>query len=47
MQLRVNDEFLALLDDWRLQQPDQPNRTVAIRRLVMNGIAAESRKGKK
>lgn len=31
MQLRVNADFLALLDSWRLQQPDAPSRTEAIR----------------
>lgn len=32
--MRVNDEFLALVDDWRRQQPDIPVRSVAIRRMV-------------
>lgn len=33
-QMRVNDEFLALVDDWRRTQPDIPMRSEAIRRMV-------------
>jgi len=40
MQMRVTDEFIAELDDWRRKQPDLPNRTEAIRRLVRLGIDA-------
>jgi hypothetical protein len=46
MQLRVNADFLALLDHWRLKQPDAPSRTEAIRQLVSLAIASE-KKGKK
>jgi hypothetical protein len=34
LQLYATDEFLALIDEWRRQQPDIPNRSVSIRRLV-------------
>lgn len=40
MQMRVNDEFVALLDSWRRTQPDIPGRTEAVRRLVSEGIRA-------
>ena len=33
-QMRVNDEFLGMVDEWRRQQPDIPTRAVAIRRMV-------------
>lgn len=33
-QMRVSPDFLAKIDDWRRQQPDLPNRSEAIRRLV-------------
>jgi hypothetical protein len=34
IQMRLEDDFLAKVDDWRRIQPDLPNRTEAIRRLV-------------
>lgn len=37
LQMRVSDEFLQTVDDWRRKQPDLPNRTEAIRRLVERG----------
>jgi hypothetical protein len=33
-QMRVNDEFLALVDSWRKAQPIMPTRTEAIRQMV-------------
>ena len=42
IQMRVNEDFLRLVDDWRRQQPDIPQRTEAIRRLVK--IAVEKHK---
>jgi hypothetical protein len=33
-QMRVTDEFVAKIDEWRRQQPDLPGRSEAIRRLV-------------
>jgi len=32
--MRVNAEFLSLVDEWRRRQPDIPTRSVAIRRMV-------------
>jgi hypothetical protein len=39
LQMRVDDEFLDEVDRWRLSEPDKPNRTQAIRRLVAFAIA--------
>jgi hypothetical protein len=36
-QMRVSDEFLRLVDDWRRRQKDIPSRAEAIRRLVELG----------
>jgi hypothetical protein len=49
MQLRVNANFLAVLDNWRSRQPNEISRTQAIRHLVSLAIAAEctARKGRK
>jgi hypothetical protein len=33
-QMRVSDDWLRTIDDWRRQQPDLPSRAEAIRRLV-------------
>jgi metal-responsive CopG/Arc/MetJ family transcriptional regulator len=38
--MKISPEFLARLDDWRRRQPDLPNRSEAIRRLVEAGMAA-------
>jgi hypothetical protein len=35
--MRVNDQFIATVDEWRRKQPDLPSRTEAIRRLVELG----------
>ncbi|WP_417834747.1 hypothetical protein [Thalassospira xiamenensis] len=35
--MRVSQNFLDLLDDWRRQQPDIPSRAESIRRLVTAG----------
>jgi DNA-binding XRE family transcriptional regulator len=32
--MRVSQEFIHCLDDWRRRQPDLPSRTEAVRRLV-------------
>ena len=37
-QMRVPAEFLAKIDEWRRQQPDLPNRSEAIRRLVEQAL---------
>jgi hypothetical protein len=36
--IRVDDEFLKKLDDWRRKQDDLPGRPEAIRRLVEMGL---------
>jgi hypothetical protein len=33
-QMRVSEQFLRMVDDWRRTQPDLPSRAEAIRRLV-------------
>lgn len=33
-QMRVSDDFLKKIDDWRRQQPEIPSRSEAIRMLV-------------
>jgi hypothetical protein len=33
-QMKVNDAFIATIDDWRRRQADFPNRTESIRRLI-------------
>jgi metal-responsive CopG/Arc/MetJ family transcriptional regulator len=37
-QMRVDDEFLRQLDDWRRLQPEIPSRAEAIRRLVQEAM---------
>lgn len=39
--MRVSQDFLDLIDDWRRHQPDIPPRAEAIRRLVQRGFAAD------
>jgi metal-responsive CopG/Arc/MetJ family transcriptional regulator len=34
----VTRSWLAAVDEWRERQPDRPNRSEAIRRLVERGI---------
>jgi hypothetical protein len=38
--IRVDEEFLKKLDDWRRKQEDLPDRPEAIRRLVEIGLKA-------
>ena len=33
-QMRLSNEFLERLDEWRRKQPDQPSRAESIRRLT-------------
>jgi hypothetical protein len=33
-QMRLSNEFLQRLDEWRLRQPDLPSRAESIRRLT-------------
>lgn len=44
-EMRVSEDFLRQIDDWRRQQPDLPSRAEAIRRLIEAGLAAQ--KGRK
>lgn len=41
--MRVSEQFLHDLDEWRRQQPDLPSRAEAVRRLVALGMAASQR----
>jgi hypothetical protein len=43
-QMRVDDEFIAKIDNWRRQQPDFPNRTQAVRHLVDQALSAGRKK---
>jgi hypothetical protein len=38
IQMRVSDEYLKLVDDWRRLEPDIPVRSEAIRRLTVLGL---------
>jgi len=38
-QMRVTEEWLATIDEWRRKQPDLPQRAEAIRRLVEKGLS--------
>jgi len=46
-QMRVTEEFLRKVDDWRRKQPDLPSRAEAIRRLVEQAINASDTKSRK
>ena len=35
---RVQPDMLELIDAWRREQPDQPSRPEALRRLAMRGL---------
>ena len=41
LNMRVPPDFYKLVDEWRRQQPDLPNRSEAIRRLVDLGLEAK------
>lgn len=43
-QMRVSEEFLRMIDDWRRTQDDLPSRAEAIRRLIAEGIISTSRR---
>ena len=38
-EMRATAEFLEAVDEWRRKQPDIPNRSEAIRRLVEKALA--------
>jgi hypothetical protein len=46
-QMRVSEEFLRTLDDWRRKQPDLPSRAESIRRLVNQAVKAPDTKSRK
>ncbi|WP_312414089.1 hypothetical protein [Shinella sp.] len=39
-QMRVSEDFLRMIDDWRRHQPELPSRAEAIRQLIHTGLAA-------
>lgn len=39
-QMRVSDDFIRSIDDWRRQQEELPSRAEAIRQLIHTGLAA-------
>ena len=43
-QMRVDEDFLKSIDDWRRKQPDLPSRSEAIRRLVAMALEASKRR---
>lgn len=43
-QMRADDDFLSLIDEWRRMEPDLPSRAEAIRRLVTFAIAQKGKK---
>lgn len=46
-QMRVTEDFLRMLDDWRRKQPDLPSRAESIRRLVEQAVKADTRPRKR
>ena len=46
-QMRVTEEFLRTIDDWRRKQPDLPSRAEAIRRLVAQAVKSDTRPRKR
>jgi hypothetical protein len=40
VQLRLNQEQVSAIDDWRADQPDTPSRSGAIRRLLEKALAS-------
>jgi hypothetical protein len=43
LQMRVSDNFLKVVDEWRRKQADLPNRSEAIRRLVELGLKVKGK----
>ena len=41
-QMRVSEQFLQIVDDWRRAQVDVPSRAEAIRRLVKSGTKSKA-----
>lgn len=46
-QMRVTEDFLRLVDEWRRKQPDLPSRAEAIRRLVAQAVKPDTRPRKR
>jgi hypothetical protein len=42
--IRLQDDPLAAINEWRRTQPDMPNLSEAIRRLTAAGLEAETKK---
>jgi hypothetical protein len=47
LMIRAMPDMIARVDEWRRAQPDLPNRTEAIRRLVEIGLTAKPNGKKK
>ena len=45
-QMRVTEDFLRMIDDWRRRQSDLPSRAEAIRRLVAQAVKSDPRRRK-
>lgn len=43
LEMRATSNFLKKVDEWRRHQPDIPNRSEAIRRLVEQALAGQPR----
>lgn len=43
-QMRVSDDFLKKIDDWRRKQPDLPGRAESVRRLVERALDSPPKK---
>ncbi len=43
--IRLTPALSEAIEKWRLEQEEQPARSVAIRQLIMHGIEATRRKG--
>jgi hypothetical protein len=41
--IRLSDKFIASVDGWAANQPDNPGRSEAIRRLVELGLKAKAK----
>jgi hypothetical protein len=44
LHMRVSAQFIRVLDDWRRQQPEEPTRTEAVRRLVELGLTLKQKR---
>jgi hypothetical protein len=44
-EMRATAELMARIDEWRRLQPDLPNRSEAIRRLIEGGLSAPAKSG--